>query len=278
MPEDGGLLSIDSATGLDIALATAATAATAASIPTWAPSSSWPRRTRNVAVTGARPLAVTNCLNFGSRKILQFAEAVRGLPNGCAALGVPITGGNVSFYNQYQPGSNHRREHWAIPTAADAISPMTARTCSPPVTCNRAGAGIARRLTPPSGTVPNRARFPDSAPRCRSQRPTEPRDQAQQLSRAIFVVELQQEHDVCFHNDAQAMALIRTGLDGMHPVATNSGVADDHGRLVDGDLAPTRVQLVILDEQRGPSVRAGAIECAAQKCDLPFGEDDQVVS
>jgi phosphoribosylformylglycinamidine synthase len=57
-----------------------------------------------VAVTGARPLAVTNCLNFGSPEdpavMWQFAEAVRGLADGCAALGVPVTGGNVSFYNQ----------------------------------------------------------------------------------------------------------------------------------------------------------------------------------
>jgi phosphoribosylformylglycinamidine synthase len=55
-------------------------------------------------VTGARPLAVTNCLNFGSPAdpavMWQFAEAVRGLADGCAVLGVPVTGGNVSFYNQ----------------------------------------------------------------------------------------------------------------------------------------------------------------------------------
>jgi phosphoribosylformylglycinamidine synthase II len=59
---------------------------------------------RNVAVTGARPLAVTNCLNFGSPEdpgvMWQFAEAVRGLADGCRTLGTPVTGGNVSFYNQ----------------------------------------------------------------------------------------------------------------------------------------------------------------------------------
>ncbi|MBX6371734.1 MAG: phosphoribosylformylglycinamidine synthase subunit PurL [Acidothermus sp.] len=59
---------------------------------------------RNVAVTGARPLAVTNCLNFGSPEnpevMWQFAEAVRGLADACVALDVPVTGGNVSFYNQ----------------------------------------------------------------------------------------------------------------------------------------------------------------------------------
>jgi len=59
---------------------------------------------RNVATTGARPLAVTNCLNFGSPEdpgvMWQFAEAVRGLADGCQKLGIPVTGGNVSFYNQ----------------------------------------------------------------------------------------------------------------------------------------------------------------------------------
>ncbi len=59
---------------------------------------------RNVAATGARPLAVTNCLNFGSPEdpgvMWQFSEAVRGLADGCRELGVPVTGGNVSFYNQ----------------------------------------------------------------------------------------------------------------------------------------------------------------------------------
>src|SRR5262249_41744803 len=53
---------------------------------------------------GARPVAVTNCLNFGSPEdpgvMWQFTEAVRGLADGCAQLGTPVTGGNVSFYNQ----------------------------------------------------------------------------------------------------------------------------------------------------------------------------------
>jgi len=59
---------------------------------------------RNVAATGARPVAVTNCLNFGSPEnpavMWQFAEAVRGLADAAQTLGVPVTGGNVSFYNQ----------------------------------------------------------------------------------------------------------------------------------------------------------------------------------
>ena len=59
---------------------------------------------RNVATTGAKPLAVTNCLNFGSPEdpdvMWQFAETTRGLADACQELGVPVTGGNVSFYNQ----------------------------------------------------------------------------------------------------------------------------------------------------------------------------------
>ncbi len=59
---------------------------------------------RNVAVTGARPLAVTNCLNFGNPEraevMWQFAESVRGMGEACDALATPVTGGNVSFYNE----------------------------------------------------------------------------------------------------------------------------------------------------------------------------------
>ena len=59
---------------------------------------------RNVAVTGARPVAVTNCLNFGSPEnpdvMWQFREAVHGLADGTVELEIPVSGGNVSFYNQ----------------------------------------------------------------------------------------------------------------------------------------------------------------------------------
>jgi phosphoribosylformylglycinamidine synthase len=59
---------------------------------------------RNVACTGATPLAITNCLNFGNpynpEVYFQFAEAVRGIGDACKVLETPVTGGNVSFYNQ----------------------------------------------------------------------------------------------------------------------------------------------------------------------------------
>ena len=59
---------------------------------------------RNVACTGARPLALTNCLNFGSPErpeiMWEFAEATRGLTDAASALGTPVVSGNVSFYNE----------------------------------------------------------------------------------------------------------------------------------------------------------------------------------
>ncbi|MGB7467069.1 MAG: phosphoribosylformylglycinamidine synthase subunit PurL [Candidatus Acidiferrum sp.] len=59
---------------------------------------------RNVATSGARPIAATNCLNFGSPEkpevMWQFSQAIDGLGEACIALDTPITGGNVSFYNE----------------------------------------------------------------------------------------------------------------------------------------------------------------------------------
>jgi phosphoribosylformylglycinamidine synthase len=64
---------------------------------------------RNVACTGARPIGITNCLNFGSpgrpEVFFQFREAARGIADACRALGTPVTGGNVSFYNESPTGA-----------------------------------------------------------------------------------------------------------------------------------------------------------------------------
>jgi phosphoribosylformylglycinamidine synthase II len=64
---------------------------------------------RNVACTGARPMAITNCLNFGNPKrpevFFQFREAVGGMGEACAVLGTPVTGGNVSLYNESPSGA-----------------------------------------------------------------------------------------------------------------------------------------------------------------------------
>jgi phosphoribosylformylglycinamidine synthase II len=65
--------------------------------------------TRNVSITGARPLGVTNCLNFGDptrpEAFWQLTEAARGLGDACRALGLPVTGGNVSLYNESAAGA-----------------------------------------------------------------------------------------------------------------------------------------------------------------------------
>ncbi len=64
---------------------------------------------RNVACTGGRPMAITNCLNFGNPRrpevFYQFREAVAGMGEACVALGTPVTGGNVSFYNENPAGA-----------------------------------------------------------------------------------------------------------------------------------------------------------------------------
>jgi phosphoribosylformylglycinamidine synthase subunit PurL len=65
--------------------------------------------TRNVSITGARPLGITNCLNYGDPTrpdaFWQLSEGVRGLGDACRALGLPVTGGNVSLYNESPAGA-----------------------------------------------------------------------------------------------------------------------------------------------------------------------------
>jgi phosphoribosylformylglycinamidine synthase subunit PurL len=104
MPEDGGLVRVGEETGLGIALATDGNGRYCALDPYRGTQLALAEAYRNVAMTGAVPVAVTNCLNFGSPEdpavMWQLAEAVRGLADGCKSLGVPVTGGNVSLYNQ----------------------------------------------------------------------------------------------------------------------------------------------------------------------------------
>ena len=102
-PEDAGMVRIDEATGLGVAVATDCNGRFVRLDPYVGTQLSLAEAYRNVAVSGARPTAVTNCLNFGSPEdpevMWTFAEAVRGLADGCLELGIPVTGGNVSFYN-----------------------------------------------------------------------------------------------------------------------------------------------------------------------------------
>ncbi|MBB1243741.1 phosphoribosylformylglycinamidine synthase subunit PurL [Streptomyces durbertensis] len=104
MPEDGGVIRIDDDTNLGVAVATDGNGRYAKLDPYTGAQLALAESYRNVAATGAEPLAVTDCLNFGSPEdpaaMWQFAEATRGLADACQQLGTPVTGGNVSLYNQ----------------------------------------------------------------------------------------------------------------------------------------------------------------------------------
>jgi len=103
-PDDSGMIRIDEKTHLGVAVATDANANWSYLNPYEGAKLALAEASRNIATAGAIPLAVTNCLNFGSPEdpgvMWQFAETVRGLADGCLEMGLPVTGGNVSFYNQ----------------------------------------------------------------------------------------------------------------------------------------------------------------------------------
>jgi phosphoribosylformylglycinamidine synthase len=103
-PDDSGMVRIDEKTHLGVAVATDANANWSYLNPYEGAKLALAEASRNIATAGAKPLAVTNCLNFGSPEdpgvMWQFAETVRGLADGCLEMGLPVTGGNVSFYNQ----------------------------------------------------------------------------------------------------------------------------------------------------------------------------------
>ncbi len=103
-PEDSGMVRVDPDSGLGVAVATDCNGRFAKLDPYAGAQLALAESYRNVATGGARPLAVSDCLNFGSPEdpavMWQFAEATRGLADGCQALGIPVTGGNVSLYNQ----------------------------------------------------------------------------------------------------------------------------------------------------------------------------------
>nr|MBA2559937.1 phosphoribosylformylglycinamidine synthase II [Propionibacteriales bacterium] len=103
-PEDSGVIRVDVESGLGVAVSTDCNGRFAKLDPFAGAQLALAESFRNVATVGARPIAVTDCLNFGSPEdpdvMWQFAEATRGLAEGCRALRIPVTGGNVSFYNQ----------------------------------------------------------------------------------------------------------------------------------------------------------------------------------
>ncbi len=103
-PDDSGMVRVDEESGLGFAIATDANARFCELDPYAGAQLALAEAYRNVAVSGAVPAAVTDCLNFGSPEdpdvMWQFSRSVEGLSDACLALEIPITGGNVSFYNQ----------------------------------------------------------------------------------------------------------------------------------------------------------------------------------
>lgn len=102
-PDDAGVIRVDEETGLGVAIATDANPRFSKLDPYTGAQQALAEAYRNVATVGARPLAVTDCLNFGSPEdpdaMWQLVQAITGLADACRALGVPVTGGNVSLYN-----------------------------------------------------------------------------------------------------------------------------------------------------------------------------------
>jgi phosphoribosylformylglycinamidine synthase II len=106
---------------------------------------------RNVAITGARPLGVTNCLNYGDPTkpdaFWQLSEAVRGLGDACRALGLPVTGGNVSLYNESARGRIAPTPQIGVvgllEDAATAIGPAFREAGDAIILVGEAGPGLA---------------------------------------------------------------------------------------------------------------------------------------
>ncbi|GHC99811.1 phosphoribosylformylglycinamidine synthase subunit PurL [Zhihengliuella salsuginis] len=103
-PDDAGVVRVDEETGLGVAIATDANGRYTYLDPYAGAQLALAESYRNVATSGAVPAAVSDCLNYGSPEdsdvMWQLAEGIRGLSDACMALGVPVTGGNVSLYNQ----------------------------------------------------------------------------------------------------------------------------------------------------------------------------------
>ena len=103
-PDGAGMIRVSETTGLGVAISTDANGRYCQLDPYEGAKLALAEAYRNVATSGAVPIAVTNCLNFGSPEnsgvMWQFKQATTGLADGCLELGIPVTGGNVSFYNQ----------------------------------------------------------------------------------------------------------------------------------------------------------------------------------
>ncbi len=103
-PSDSGMIRVDTETNLGVAVSTDCNGRFARLDPYAGAQLALVESYRNVSTGGATPMAISDCLNFGSPEdpavMWQFAEACRGLKDACIELGIPVTGGNVSLYNQ----------------------------------------------------------------------------------------------------------------------------------------------------------------------------------
>ncbi|WP_194785461.1 phosphoribosylformylglycinamidine synthase subunit PurL [Actinomyces haliotis] len=104
-PDDAGVIRVDESTGRGIAIATDANGRFTKLDPATGAAQALAESYRNVCTVGAKPLAVSDCLNFGSPEdpdaMWQLVEAITGLADACKVMGVPVTGGNVSLYNSH---------------------------------------------------------------------------------------------------------------------------------------------------------------------------------
>ena len=114
--------------------------------------------------TGARPLALVNCLNFGNPEhpevMWQFAEVVEGISEACEALGIPVIGGNVSFYNESRGADIHPTPVVGVLGLIDELDGRAARRA----TRSRATRSSCSARPGPSSAAP-------SGPRCCTARP-----------------------------------------------------------------------------------------------------------
>ncbi|MGW9177454.1 phosphoribosylformylglycinamidine synthase subunit PurL [Streptomyces decoyicus] len=128
-PEDAGMVRIDADSNLGVALATDGNGRYAKLDPYTGTQLALAESYRNVAASGAKPLAISNCLNFGSPEdpavMWQFAEATRGLADACQILGTPVTGGNVSLYNQTGETAIHPTPVVAVLGVIDDVNRRT---------------------------------------------------------------------------------------------------------------------------------------------------------
>ncbi|MGW6532012.1 phosphoribosylformylglycinamidine synthase subunit PurL [Streptomyces venezuelae] len=128
-PEDSGMIRINEETGLGVAIATDGNGRFTKLDPYTGAQLALAESYRNVAASGAKPLAISDCLNFGSPEdpdvMWQFAEAIRGLADGCLELGTPVTGGNVSLYNQTGEAAIHPTPVVAVLGVIDDVARRT---------------------------------------------------------------------------------------------------------------------------------------------------------